>query len=177
MGKRTKSEPRAHDAWDTPLEVADALRPWLGGIRTFAEPCVGNWHLAKHLQSYGLDCAYADDIKTGADALQTEYFGPVDAIITNPPWTRSVLHPMILHFQRFCPTWLVFQADWMHTRQAALFLKHCSHIVSVGRVRWIPGSAHDGFENVAWYRFHAQHIGETHFIGQPQPASKEARAA
>ena len=41
---------------------------------------------------------------------------------------------------RLAPTWLLFDADWAHTKQAAPYLRHCSHIVSVGRVHWMAGT-------------------------------------
>lgn len=167
MGKRSDFARRPQDAYDTPYGPVSVLAPHLAGIELFAEPCVGNGELANHLTSFGLKCVYANDIKNGVDALHTNYFGLVDAIITNPPWTRAVLHPMIRHFQRIAPTWLLFDADWAHTNQAAPYLPQCSHIVSVGRVRWIPGSKHDGKDNAAWYRFHAQHVDGPRFIGQP----------
>ena len=77
----------------------------------------------------------------------------VDFFITNPPWSRDVLHPMIMHLSAILPTWLLFDADWMHTKQAAPYLPYCKQIVSVGRVKWIPDSPHTGKDNCAWYLF------------------------
>tara|TARA_R100001377_G_scaffold14880_1_gene7575 strand:- start:1256 stop:1879 length:624 start_codon:yes stop_codon:yes gene_type:complete len=77
----------------------------------------------------------------------------VDFFITNPPWSRDVLHPMIMHLSLILPTWLLFDADWMHTKQAARYLPYCKQIVSVGRVKWIPDSPHTGKDNCAWYLF------------------------
>ena len=77
----------------------------------------------------------------------------VDFFITNPPWSRDVLHPMIMHLSLILPTWLLFDADWMHTKQAAPYLPYCKQIVSVGRVKWIPDSPHTGKDNCAWYLF------------------------
>jgi hypothetical protein len=39
--------------------------------------------------------------------------------ITNPPWDRKVLHPLIEHLSSIAPTWLLFDADWMHTKQSS----------------------------------------------------------
>ena len=45
---------------------------------------------------------------------------------------------MIEHFKSLKPTWLLFDADWMHTRQSVhlyemmKYIKYCSMIVSVG---------------------------------------------
>jgi len=59
-----------------------------------------------------------------------------------------------------------FDADWMHTKQAAPYLKHCAMIVSVGRVRWIKGSKQDGKDNCAWYLFVDEETDGTAFIGR-----------
>lgn len=167
MGKRSDFARRKNDAYDTPYKAVLPLIPHLRGIATFAEPCAGNGELVSHLQRHGLNCAYAGDITEGKDALTYRFHvqRSFDAIITNPPWTREILHPMIRLFQAIAPTWLLFDADWPHTKQAAPFLDQCSHIVSVGRVKWIADSKHTGKDNASWFRFHAQHVGGPKFIG------------
>jgi hypothetical protein len=142
------------------------LLPFLRGVERYAEPCIGEGRLVEHLNRAGLHCAYKGDITWGDDALKATHFGLIDAIITNPPWTREILHPMILHFQKIAPTWLLFDADWCHTKQAAPYLPQCSHIVSVGRLKWIPGTKMTGKDNCCWYRFHVQHFGGPQFIGR-----------
>ena len=85
-------------------------------------------------------------------------------IITNPPWTRQILHPMIDHFRSMRPTWLLFDADWMHTKQAIPFLTYCHKIVSVGRVSWMQNGT-SGFDNCAWYLFDRE-PSQTEFVGR-----------
>lgn len=165
MGKRSSFERRPNDAYATPRDPVPYLIPHLNGVRTFAEPCAGDGDLINHLLEFGLLCTYRNDIVGGVDALTIDDFGDVDAIITNPPWTRKILHPLIEHFAAHKPTWLLFDADWMHTRQALPYLQICSHIVSAGRVKWIVGSAHTGMDNCAWYRFAADHYGKPRFWG------------
>ena len=56
----------------------------------------------------------------------------------------------------------------MSTLQAVPFLRHCSDIVTIGRVKWIEGSKHTGKDNHAWYRFDARHKGgHGHSPAQP----------
>ena len=59
--------------------------------------------------------------------------------ITNPPWSRAVLHDLIEHLSDQAPTWLLFDADWVHTRQSVPYLNRLRRIVSVGRLKWIEG--------------------------------------
>ncbi|MBY5821465.1 hypothetical protein [Rhizobium leguminosarum] len=168
MGKRSTFERRKNDAYQTPPSAVQPLIPFLRGIRTFAEPCAGEGKLITELQRNGLSCTYSGDIETGNDALTTTGLlgAKFDAIITNPPWTRELLHPMIQRFQSIAPTWLLFDADWIHTRQAIPFIDQCSHIVSVGRVKWIEDSQFTGKDNAAWHRFHVQHTGGPRFFAR-----------
>lgn len=168
MGKRSNFERLERDAYQTiDPRAVEKLIPHLRGVKTFAEPCAGEGYLVGQLQAAGLYCTYEGDITTGLDALAHPFDADAvfDAIITNPPWRRDIMHEMILRFQAIAPTWLLFDADWAHTKQAGPFLDQCSHIVSVGRLKWIPGTKMTGKENTAWHRFHAQHVGGPRFIG------------
>ena len=69
------------------------------------------------------------------------------------------MHAMILHFQSIAPTWLLLHYDWAANQHAPPFLKRCSTIVVIGRVKWIDGSKFTGLENYAWFRFAADHRG------------------
>jgi hypothetical protein len=162
MGRRSDFPRRPHDDYRTtdPRAVM-ALRPHLFGIDTFAEPCCGEGDLIKELESIGLTCVQASDIRTGKDALDVYYFDNADIICTNPPWTRQLLHPMILHFQKLKPTWLLFDSDWAYNRGAHYYLDQCSDIVAVGRLRWFGDQT--GKDNCSWYRFWHGHSGGPRF--------------
>jgi hypothetical protein len=174
MSKRSSFERRESDFYPTPAKAVLPLFPYLSGIRTFAEPCCGDGDLVRHLVSHGLRCVYQGDIQTGQDALETDYYGVVDAIITNPPYTRDLMHRLILHFQRIAPTWLLIDSGWAETRQAALFMPACTDIVTVGRLKWIEGSKHSGKDNHSWYRFDARHRSGPvfHWRGQVIPSRR-----
>src|SRR5262249_2826273 len=150
-------ERREADFYPTPRAAAVPLIPYLRGVRTFAEPCCGAGDLIAHLESFGLRCVHSGDITTGQDALAVNDYAAVDASITNPPYTREIMHRLIAHFQRIVPTWLLLESDWTQTKQAAPFMPSCSDIVPIGRVKWIVGSKHFGFENFAWCRFDIRH--------------------
>jgi hypothetical protein len=84
-------------------------------------------------------------------------FQHVTYFITNPPWTRNLLHPIIDHLSGILPTWLLLDADWMHTKQAAPYLEYCTKIVSIGRVKWMEGTKMTGKDNCCWYQFYKPH--------------------
>lgn len=162
MGKRSSFARVARDYYPTPAEAVRPLVPHLRGIRTFAEPCAGDGRLVRHLEGHGLRCTSALDIEPRApgvekwDAMTIPPAAPfwwADAIITNPPWDRAFLHPFIERFAPAGPLWLLFDADWIHTRQSAQFLPFLHEIVSIGRVKWIEDSKQTGKDNAAWYRF------------------------
>ncbi|MET4418278.1 hypothetical protein [Bradyrhizobium sp. RT3a] len=172
MGKRSNFERREADFYPTPLDAVPPLIPYLrgSGIRTFAEPCCGNYDLVRHLESFGLRCVYSGDIRSGQDALALADYGAIDCIITNPPYDtahrRKLMHALIEHFQCIAPTWLLLDLDWASTRQAAPFIPHCSDIVAIGRVKWIEGSKHTGKDNYGWYRFDIRHKAGPVFHGR-----------
>lgn len=158
MGKRSDFERKPRDFYPTPKSAVEPLLPHINKNCSFIEPCAGDGSLVNILHNLGHRCVWAGDIEpqallmTKADAL-TQYWSDGDYIITNPPWTREILHPMIDHFRIQKPTWLLIDADWAHTRQSAPYMKYCNRMISVGRVKWIPDSDHTGKENVCWYEF------------------------
>lgn len=158
MGKRSDFPRHANDFYPTPQSAVPPLIPHLRGIRTFAEPCCGDGALVRHLELVGLRCVYQGDVATGQDALATADYGDPDAIITNPPHTRPLMHALIQHFEKVVPTWLLIDLDWAATKQARPFLLSCTDIVIIGRVRWIEGTKNNGKENFAWYRFDHRHL-------------------
>jgi len=162
MGKRSPGfKRRKHDKYDTPYEAVPALIPHLAPVSSFCEPCAGKGLLIDHLQDMDIRCISAFDIKPRRDDIKKlnalkdfkkwQIHG-ADYIITNPPWTRQLLHPMIDIFRNITTTWLLFDADWMHTKQAKPYLEYCSLVVSVGRISWM-GNGVSGKDNCAWYRF------------------------
>ena len=90
----------------------------------------------------------------------------MDFCITNPPWERKFLHQFIETWIDICPTWLLFDADWMHTKQSAVLMTYCKKIVSVGRVKWIEGSKNTGKDNCCWYLFDKKCLEPTQFYGR-----------
>ena len=169
MGKRSAFDRAPRDFYPTPVEAVAPLLSHLSPGTRFIEPCAGDGALVDHLTAAGHVCTWASDIAPQrsmfqADALKLFYVN--STIITNPPWARDILHPMITHFSAQRPTWLLFDADWMHTRQAAPFMPWLRKVVSVGRVKWIPDSKMTGKDNCAWYHFDQHSEGATILIGR-----------
>ena len=171
MGKRSIFKQRKNDDYPTPLAATLPLLPHVSKGSTYIEPCAGiRGELTKHLMNH-LDCVGEFDIITGTDARSHAYFygnpSSIDYFITNPPWTRELLHPIIVNLSNQKPTWLLLDADWMHTKQAVPYLKLCIKIVSVGRVKWIPDSKFVGKDNACWYLFDGQ-LPRSHieFVGR-----------
>lgn len=173
MGKRSNFERVSHDLYDTPFEAVVPLSRFLHDVTAFIEPCAGHGMLIGHLEALGYSCALAldlvpagDGIEQG-DALNLDYHKIMDAglepiashFITNPPWPAGrgrggePTMSLIRHLSSLLPTWMLLSADFMHNAYASTVLTHCFKIVSVGRVKWMPGSEHVGKENCAWYLF------------------------
>lgn len=173
MGKRSDFARVERDFYPTPAEAVRPLLPHLKIPTRFTEPCAGDGALIDHLVAVGHKCATAWDIEPQRedidrqDALQ-RLVGNIDCFITNPPWTRSFLHPLIVHLSNQHPTWLLFDADWAHTRQATPYLNRLRKIVAVGRIKWIPGSKFTGKDNCAWHLFGLPSDRPTEFYGRTE---------
>lgn len=195
MGKRSDFERMDRDFYPTPLEAVYPLLPHLH-YKTYVEPCAGDGSLVHHLHNHGMICYGASDIEPQGvyckeydiwiskrepiakrdcfeyikwmtdPSIMGGWFADADCVITNPPWSREFLHPFIEQFSEIKPTWLLFDADWMHTKQAEPYLKKCEKIVSVGRVKWIPDSKMTGKDNCCWYLFQKNPTGPTKFYGR-----------
>jgi len=158
VGKRSTFERRANDAYDT--WDARALPPLLRllPVGSFVEPCAGNGTLIDAMEACGHRCVQAFDVEPRrhdierADAT-TAKVADGSRVVTNPPWSRPLLHAIIENLAPQAETWLLFDAGWAFTRQAAPLLRHCHRIVVVGRLRWIAGTKFDAQDDCAWYHF------------------------
>jgi hypothetical protein len=166
MGKRSNFERIEKDFYPTPYKAILPLLPHLSKDVWFYEPCCGANDLINHLETAGHTCIGSSDSEV--DATTTKYnfndLPRLDCFITNPPWTRSILHPIIENLRNQAPTWLLFDAGWMHTKQSIPYLHYCSKIVSVGRLKWIPNSAYSSLDDCCWYLFEKEKTS-TIFIG------------
>lgn len=175
MGKRSSFERKARDFYPTPIEAVIPLMPHLPVSFTFAEPCAGDARLALHIDTLSDSkaiCTLLSDIEPQdggvekIDAFDVVIPGNTEYIITNPPWDRKLLHPMIERFADIRPTWLLFDANWMFTRQARPYLQYCEKIVTIGRVKWIEGTNKAGKDDSCWYLFDKKFSGNTTFFGR-----------
>ena len=159
MGKRSDFERKPRDFYPTPIEAVEPLLPHLPEEFSFAEPCAGDGALVEHLETKGV-CTWASDIEPQAEGIYKRSYDELsfdelidsEYVITNPPWDRTILHPMIEFFAPKKKTWLLFDADWMHTKQSRQYMPWCRKIVSVGRIKWFGNMT--GKDNCAWYLFH-----------------------
>lgn len=149
------------------------LLPHLPKTFTYVEPCAGDAAMINHLGvlTRGF-CVGAYDIEPQtsqiqrANVLEHEFLEHPDFFITNPPWNRKLLHPLIERLSDIAPTWLLFDADWPHTKQSAIFMPRLRKIVSVGRVKWEPDSKSVGKDNAAWYLFDKPSTVPPQFFGR-----------
>jgi len=173
VGKRSDFDRIPKDKYPTPYSAVVPLIPHLREDAVFCEPCAGNGVLIDHLEQNGFTCNSAYDIEPERNDIEVGdatkiHDNIAELYITNPPWSRNAMHEIIMHLSSHKPTWLLFDADWMHTMQSIPYMKRCRKIVSVGRVKWMPGSKHVGMDNAAWYLFsmHDDRGTNTEFYGR-----------
>lgn len=177
MGKRSSFDRKDKDFYETPENAVSPLIPHLSKKSSFIDPCSGNGVIGEHLRSLGCNVSawrnydispmdYSDCNSTYADARTEDYGDIYKMFLTNPPWSRDALHPIINNLASQNPTWLLFDADWMHTKQSAEYMKYCVKVVSIGRVKWFPDSKSVGKDNCCWYLFDKNFTGQTTFYGR-----------
>lgn len=172
MGKRSNFDRVPKDLYRTtdPRAVA-ALLPFLAPNTNFVEPCAGHMDLVWSLRAAGhvpnwasdIQCREVTSIVSGVpvityvpaiDALTlTTPLTLSDCIITNPPFSKEALFPMISHFRKFNKAWLLLPADFMHNKQSCDAMRHCSLIVPIGRLKWFEGTKHGSTDNYCWFLF------------------------
>lgn len=165
MGKRSSFDRIEKDFYRSiDPRISSHLSPHIYVGTKYYEPCCGDGDLINQLDF--LNCVGHSDIEKDALSLKEVDLSGAELIITNPPWTRSILHDMIIHFSSLRDTWLLFDADWMHTKQSSWFVNNlCTDIVSVGRLIWIPDTKVQGKDNCAWYKFSVNKNETTKFYG------------
>jgi hypothetical protein len=169
MGKReTVKKPKSpRDFYATiDPDAVKPLIPFLADYITYAEPCVGNGDLVKQMSAYGLQCCHTSDISSDqyqewdASDIPLEFllaYGP-DCIITNPPFSKALLLPIMDHLMcSGLPLWLLLPADIMHNKYMSPYMRKCKTVVSVGRLCWFPdevtGKMVKGVDNYQWMEF------------------------
>lgn len=160
MSKRSGQFDRnPRDFYPTPIEAVLPLLKYLPEKQRFIEPCAGDGRLVRHLEKYGHECVYACDVFPNGEGIEQRdvlffdnEYPACDMFITNPPWRRDLLHPMIDIFRNICTTWLLFDSDWKETIQANGYIDYCSDVVPVGRVSWMDNGV-SGMDNACWYKF------------------------
>ena len=173
MAKRSDFPRRKNDLYHTPIKGMEPLLPF---IRThsekkisFIEPCAGDGRMVDFFVENGHICKDYFDIDPQRDDIKIkdafdypiQLYQDCDYIITNPPWTRKILHPMIDLFSSVRPTWLLFDANWLFTKQAYPYLRYCHKVVSIGRLKWIEDSLYSSKDDSAWYLFDKNKIRQS----------------
>ena len=121
----------------------------------FTEPCAGDGALIGALEAAGHICVDAYDIDPRgpdicvADALDITSEG---LLITNPPFARPLLEPLLAHWTGRCDIWLLLPLDMLCNLWCAPYMQHVGHLAPIGRVSWLSNGT-GGFENYAWFRF------------------------
>lgn len=150
-----------------------AIPPLLAHVppgTVFAEPCAGAGDLIHLLEAAGLVCDWGMELEPQSTCLRNRWpiavgdalglterdLGSATMFISNLPWERSWLHPLIRHLAAIAPLWSLHDASWGFIQKAAPFLPLLTDVVAVGRLKWFEGSKHDPPDDCAWYRFDAR---------------------
>jgi hypothetical protein len=159
MGKRSDFERVGKDFYPTidPTCLTPFFRSIMSDVN-YAEPCYGGGDLEKLM--WFANCVYKSDIENryvGAiekDALDLteEDLSAAEVIVTNPPYSRKILLPLIEHFTSLKETWLLLPADILHNQYFADYVNSARLILSVGRLYWQENRI-KGKDNYCWIQW------------------------
>lgn len=165
MGKRSDFKRIERDYYRTfdPRAVAPLVK-YLPEDVKFTEPFCGDGaliaNIANHLWKAKV-ISYSDINPkiSGAetcDYKDAKYFDN-SYCISNPPWNRKILHEAIdfyhdLWEKRNVTTWLLFDANWLWTKQAKPFYNKIEYVIPIGRVKWIEDSKMSSKDDCAWFK-------------------------
>lgn len=175
MAKRSDFKRVERDYYRTfDPKAGNALRPFIEGIESALEPFAGagdltaqfpeiNW-IQSDIEPQACFVSEYDAFSWTKEDIEFEYF---DAVITNCPWSRPILHRTIEHFAPIIQTWLLLDVNWLFTKQASPYVnKYLTDIVTIGRVKWIENTTMSGKDDCAWLRFSSDKSEPTRFFGR-----------
>lgn len=160
-------ERRELDTYETPAWVTQALIPHLPIVQqAIWEPACGSGKMAQALGELGI-VVVASDIVSGMDFLEQKRApGPVEAIVTNPPYNLApefIWHAM--HLLEPVRGWAAFllRTDFDHARGRAALFGDCRQfackIVLRRRIRWFEDKPGSPSFNHAWFVWDWKHAG------------------
>lgn len=180
MGKRSEFKRIERDYYRTfDPKAGEILKPFIEHVICYAEPFAGKGDLIRNLKENGVTakCTIFTDIEPQDDQIkkfdafdltkEDLLYSKVDAVISNPPWTREILHRAIEHFAPKTETWFLLDANWLFTKQASPYIrKWLTDVVTIGRLKWIEGTKMTGKDDCCWMRFCFDKEEPTRFYGR-----------
>jgi hypothetical protein len=166
MGKRSNFVRNKRDFYPTPFApAAELVRSQLAPGCAFIEPCAGDGSLVDSLKMLGCPSLDAfDEAPKRADigCRDALSLGPEDVpagaqFITNLPWTRQLLLPLIDHLAALAPLWTLLPLDVAANLYFARYLTPGAYrlhkVQPVARVKWYADSKNTTKDNCAWFLF------------------------
>lgn len=178
-----KSSPFPNAPRDLYQTQACGVAPLIGqltrhGHMRVVDPCAGAGNIAFYLAAlraltpHDVEAVGQYDVRPLAPHIEqmdarhmsSSHVAGADAFVTNPPWSRRLLDPLMAHLYGLAPTWLLLPLDHAANAWFAPHMEHCLEVHPTPRLRWFePTVGHDDVytRNTAWFLFDAEAEGGT----------------
>lgn len=189
MGKRSNFDRKDKDFYETwDRRACRQLVNEFSYGETYCDPCCGDGALIENLSNIRPDvkCVWTNELypenytlipNSTHDITARPIIGSFNKYVMNSPWKRHLLHAIIDRLMQDRPVWALIDSNWKETIQQSVankynvktvpaLLKNCVKIKSVGRLKWIRDSDHDGKDDQSWYLFDKNFTGQTEFYGR-----------
>lgn len=177
-GKRSNFPRNDRDWYGTPIKAVYPVAPFLKD-KNYISPFAGDGRLIEHIRMLQptASCVAAFDMEPQVDEVIGVKISPVDfnstdvefwhnladadgadCFVDNPPWVNTkesgyLLNRIIETLSSVRPTWLLMNGSYIFNKRSSRYMRMCTDVVPIGRVKWIEDSPHSGKEDCIWARF------------------------
>lgn len=162
---------------DTPPEIGAVMAGVLPPGTVFVEPMAGCGMLRDALVADGHICGYAGDIEPRGDGIEERCATTLNAafwaehwdvshVVSNIPFQWAMARPIVDAIITWpVPSLILCPNDWITHARFRPYMPFVHGMLPLGRIRWVPGSAHKSTDAYCALLFKAEPAQDSFFLG------------